>query len=331
MGLTNSARSSTIRILKQASIAIVISLLLEGIGKEGWQPAKAIAPPRWVQPSLVTQNLDAQSRLEAAILEEINEVRTNPAAYANRLVQGSGEDLLTIPQKPTGDETVDDAIRFLRKLRPLAELKPSSGLAMAAKDRVIEGSTNTPTSSQQQLSQVNRDGSTNGVDQTGIEEETAQELVTKLILDATVRNRFPIFNPDFQHIGISCQPSAQTCAIIYADDYTEGAQTAAALLFQGALERGDALMPVDSSLYDLYPLEGRAGQTLTVAVESEDFDPVVAVMDAENTIIKQNDDSSDSNSNSSLTVTLTQDGAYYVIVNAYDSQGRGQYTLTVRE
>ena len=311
---------------RQASMFVVIGFLLGGIGEGVEKPAIA------AQPSLVTQNPDAQGRLETAILAEINEARTNSAVYVNRLAQGSGEALLTIPQVPTTSEagTVEETIQFLSELRPLSALKPSSGLARAAKDRVIK----TPTSNQPQLSElVARYGSSDGaLDETMIEGETAQTLVTQLILDAASGDRSPIFNPDFQHIGISCQPPAQTCAIIYAEDYTDGEQTAAALLFeQGVLEPGDAVMPVDDSLYDLYPLEGRAGQTLTVAAESEDFDTVVAIMDANNTIIKQNDDLGDSNSNSALTVTLPSDGVYYVIVNAYDDQGLGEYTLTVRE
>ena len=316
---------------RQASMFVVICLLLGGIGRGIEKPAIA------AQPNLITQNPDAQSRLEAAILAEINEARTNPAAYAKRLAQGSGENLLTIPQVPTTSEakTVDEAVRFLSELSQLSALKLSSGLAMAAKDRVSEATT-APTINQQQRAQlVNRYGSSDGaLGETIIEGETAQELVTKLIFDAAVADdRSPIFNPDFQYIGISCQPPVhQTCALIYAEDYTDGEQTAAALLSeQGVLEPGDAVMPADRSLYDLYPLEGRAGQTLTVAVESADFDTVIAIMDANNTIIKQNDDLGDSNSNSSLTVTLPNDGVYYVIVNAYDDQGRGQYTLTVRE
>ena len=311
---------------RQASLFVVMGFLFGGIGEGVEKPA--IAAP----PSLISQNLDAQSRLEAAILAEINQARTNPAVYANRLAQGSGEALLTIPQvlATSEAETVEETIQFLSKLRPLSALKPSSGLARAAKDRVIKAPTSQP-----QLSQsVNLYGSSNGaLDETIIEGETAQALVTKLIFDDASGDRSPIFNPDFQHIGISCQPPArQTCAIIYAEDYTEGEQTATALLFeQGVLEQGDAVMPVDGSLYDLYPLEGVAGQTLTVAAESEDFDTVVAIMDANNTIVKQNDDLSNSNSNSALTVTLPSDGVYYVIVNAYDDQGLGEYTLTVRE
>ena len=310
---------------RQAFMFVVIGFLFGGIG-EGIEKLAIAAPP-----NLISQNLDAR-RLETAILAEINKARTNPTVYANRLAQGRGEALLTIPQVLTTNEpeTVEETIQFLSELRPLSALKPSSGLARAAKDRVIKA----PTSNQPQLSQsVNRYGLSDGaLDETIIEGETAQALVTQLILDAASGDRSPIFNPDFQHVGISCQPPAQTCAIIYAEDYTEGEQTAAALLFeQGVLEQGDAIMPVDGSLYDLYPLEGVEGQTLTVAAESEDFDTVVAIMDANNTIIKQNDDLSDSNSNSALTVTLPSDGVYYVIVNAYDDQGLGEYTLTVRE
>ncbi|NJL84095.1 MAG: hypothetical protein HC890_16375 [Chloroflexaceae bacterium] len=83
-------------------------------------------------------------------------------------------------------------------------------------------------------------------------------------------------------------------------------------------------------MYDIYPLQGKANQQLTIAVESKQFDTVLAVVDEEYNVIEQNDDIDKSTKNSALTVTLPKDGTYYVIVNAYDNSGRGQYSLTIR-
>lgn len=304
------APSSTIKMLQQATVLIVVGSWLGGMAQ--------------AQSRLLTQ-VDDQTGLETAILVEINAARTDPAAYASRLAL-DGEDLLTLPEEPTVAGAVDEAIRFLDEQRPVAALDLSSGLVRAARERVEEATTG----EQSPLTEmVERYGSYDGVDETSLEgEQTAQELVRQLILDAAQGDRSPLA-PDVQHIGIACQSAEPTCLLIYAED-TKAA--AAPLLFeQGVLEPGDGVMPSDGSLYDLYPLEGLAGQTLTVAVESEEFDTVVAVMDANNNIIEQNDDLSDRSSDSSLTVTLPKNGLYYVIVNAYDDEGRGQYTLTVRE
>lgn len=99
---------------------------------------------------------------------------------------------------------------------------------------------------------------------------------------------------------------------------------------RGVLETGDRIIPDDGSFYDSYPLEGKAGESFIISLESDEFDTFVAIMDAEGNILEQNDDIDSDNSNSRLRVTLPDDGVYSVIVNAYDEGGRGQYILTVR-
>ena len=96
------------------------------------------------------------------------------------------------------------------------------------------------------------------------------------------------------------------------------------------MEEGDNIIPEDNSFYDSYPLEGKAGDSFTISLESDEFDTFVAVMDAEGNIVDQNDDINDDNSNSRLRITLPNDGAYNIIVNAYDKGGTGKYVLTVR-
>jgi len=50
-------------------------------------------------------------------------------------------------------------------------------------------------------------------------------------------------------------------------------------------------------------------------------------------LLAENDDLTQQNSNSELTLTLSETGRYRVIVNAYDPppKGKGKYNLTVRE
>ena len=98
---------------------------------------------------------------------------------------------------------------------------------------------------------------------------------------------------------------------------------------RGALEEGDRVIAEDGSFYDSFPLEGKSGESFTISLESEEFDPFVALIDAKGNIVEQNDDINEENSNSRIRVTIPEDGVYNVIVNAYDEGGSGQYVLTV--
>ena len=99
---------------------------------------------------------------------------------------------------------------------------------------------------------------------------------------------------------------------------------------RGRLEEGDKVIPNDGSLYDSYPLQGLAGDSFIISVESQEFDTFLAIMDEKGNIIQQNDDINQGNSNSQLKVTLPSNGIYNIIINAYDQGGKGNYLLTVR-
>jgi ABC-type uncharacterized transport system involved in gliding motility auxiliary subunit len=94
-----------------------------------------------------------------------------------------------------------------------------------------------------------------------------------------------------------------------------------------------SVLPSDSSLYDQYTFEGTQGQTVVVTVESSEFDTYLAVLNSQNEILGENDDITQQNSNSELTLTLSVNGRYRVVVNAYDPppKGKGKYSLIVRE
>ncbi|MEG4229148.1 peptidase [Microcoleus sp. N9_B2] len=94
-----------------------------------------------------------------------------------------------------------------------------------------------------------------------------------------------------------------------------------------------SVLPSDSSLYDEYTFEGIQGQKVVVTVESTEFDTYLAIFNSQGELLAENDDATQQNSNSELTVTLSANGRYRVIVNAYDPppKGRGKYSLTVRE
>ena len=94
-----------------------------------------------------------------------------------------------------------------------------------------------------------------------------------------------------------------------------------------------AVLPSDSSLYDEYTFEGTQGQKVVVTVESTEFDTYLAIFNSQGELLAENDDATQQNSNSELTVTLSANGRYRVIVNAFEPppKGKGKYSLTVRE
>ena len=108
------------------------------------------------------------------------------------------------------------------------------------------------------------------------------------------------------------------------------APSRAILQEEGALVAGGPVLPSDNSLYREYTFEGRSGQSVTISLESTDFDPYVAIFGPNNRLLAENDDASDANKNALLSVTLPATGRYRIVVNAYDASGRGRYTLTVR-
>jgi predicted Zn-dependent protease len=99
----------------------------------------------------------------------------------------------------------------------------------------------------------------------------------------------------------------------------------------GTLERGDAQLPDDGSLYDVYTFEGRANQSVSIRLESGDFDVYLILLDPDDRKVAENDDASRDDSNASLTATLPKNGTYKIIVNSYDARGRGRYTLAVSD
>ncbi|MEG4108887.1 PPC domain-containing protein [Microcoleus sp. S13_C5] len=94
-----------------------------------------------------------------------------------------------------------------------------------------------------------------------------------------------------------------------------------------------SVLPSDSSLYDEYTFEGTQGQKVIITLESTEFDTYLAIFNSKGELLAENDDATQQNSNSELTLTLSANGRYRVIVNAYDPppKGRGKYSLTVRE
>ncbi len=94
-----------------------------------------------------------------------------------------------------------------------------------------------------------------------------------------------------------------------------------------------SVLPSDNSLYAEHIFEGTSGQTVVISLESTEFDTYLAVFNSKNDLLAENNDASENNSNSELTVILPATGRYKVIVNAVEPppKGKGKYSLTVRE
>ncbi|MDB9526598.1 trypsin-like peptidase domain-containing protein [Oscillatoria sp. CS-180] len=97
----------------------------------------------------------------------------------------------------------------------------------------------------------------------------------------------------------------------------------------GVLSPGDEIAP-DGTLYDQYTFDGQAGQSVTVTIESQEFDTYLAIVDSNGNLVAENDDISASNTNSEASFTLPNTGRYLVIVNGFSVADQGSYTLIVR-
>lgn len=114
------------------------------------------------------------------------------------------------------------------------------------------------------------------------------------------------------------------CAIAFAADVT-WAET----VYTGVLEPGDAIFAYDGSLYDDYAIQGEAGNQMMVQLQSNSFDPFLAIVGPQGEWLLQNDDISSTNNNAALSFTFPDDQVYYVFVNAYNVSGQGVYTLNM--
>ena len=97
---------------------------------------------------------------------------------------------------------------------------------------------------------------------------------------------------------------------------------------EGTLETGDQTFE-DGSLFDVYPFEAEAGQTITIRMTSDEFDTYLILIDADGQTVGENDDSTLVDTNSTLTLLLPDKGTYRIIAVAFSNTEQGRYRLTV--
>jgi serine protease Do len=97
--------------------------------------------------------------------------------------------------------------------------------------------------------------------------------------------------------------------------------------FADALAAGDPVLP-NNSYYRLYAFEGKAGQQVTIEVDSQQIDPsVILLFPDKKEVIAQNDDIDASNFNAKLEATLPADGVYLVMTSAFETGEMGNYNV----
>lgn len=181
----------------------------------------------------------AHGSLERNVIDEMNIARTKPRLYADYLKQYRklyrGSNMYVAGGRvriatSEGVGAVDEAIRFLRRQKPLASLVPSRGLSEAAEDLVEDQGHTGETghygrSSGSMRERIERHGHWRG----GIGENIGygfrdpRWVVIQLIVDDGVRDRghrANIFNPAFRRAGAASGNHADygtMCVIDFAE------------------------------------------------------------------------------------------------------------------
>ena len=104
--------------------------------------------------------------------------------------------------------------------------------------------------------------------------------------------------------------------------------TAYGALEVGRLAKGDARLQA-GEYRDLYTFDGKAGDPVVVELESEDFDPYLAVVSPSGREMR-NDDWGESSS-ARIQMLLSEDGPYKVVVTSFRPGEQGTYQLRIMD
>ncbi|PYO87152.1 MAG: hypothetical protein DMD66_11320 [Gemmatimonadetes bacterium] len=99
---------------------------------------------------------------------------------------------------------------------------------------------------------------------------------------------------------------------------------------QGQLTRNDVLLTSDSTYAQPWTIQGRAGQTITIDLESDAFDSYLFLRGPGISGGRDfQDDDSGGNCHARLTATFPQSGEYEIVVNTADHYATGAFSLSV--
>jgi len=99
-----------------------------------------------------------------------------------------------------------------------------------------------------------------------------------------------------------------------------------AMSFTGSLT-SDSPRGHDGTRYERHEFEGEAGQTVTIMLESDAFDPVLFVSNPDGSNLTRDDDGGQ-DSNSEAVVGLTESGTFTIYATSF-SDGLGSYEITI--
>lgn len=180
--------------------------------------------------------------LEQEVVREINLARQNPKAYAKFIEQLTPYYVGKQIRRPgkiaiiteEGVGAAEEAIRFLRSVKPVSALKSSKGMSLGARDHVEDQGPTGATGHEgrdgsQVWDRVNRYGTWQQLIGENISygRDTAREIVIGLIIDDGVPgrgHRTSIFNSDFKVIGVAYGYHAtfgSMCVMTFAGGYKE--------------------------------------------------------------------------------------------------------------
>lgn len=183
----------------------------------------------------------AAAALEREMIEEINFARTRPMEYAALLEKWrahySGNDLKqpgrTVITTVEGVRALDEAIRDLRALRPLAALQVSKGMCSGALELVKEQTTSGSTGHrgadgsfcEQRVARFGSYLEPIG-ENLSYGEDTARERVFTLLIDDGFANRGHrkrLLNPEYKVVGVACgaHKMGPMCVITLAGGFND--------------------------------------------------------------------------------------------------------------
>ncbi len=166
------------------------------------------------------------------------------------------------------------------------------------------------------------------------DDDSGGDLNARLITTLPITGRYVILANSYAegeqgNYELSLNQVGGSSASANRNSHSGGSGNDFILRRQGSLGSGDSLAP-DNTYYDEYSFQGRAGQRVTITLESNEFDTYLALGDDNGNLIDSNDDYQSGGTNSQIVTTLPQDGNYTIIVNGYSPADQGRYALTVR-
>ena len=97
-----------------------------------------------------------------------------------------------------------------------------------------------------------------------------------------------------------------------------------AALAQALLQQEGTLAPME----DAYSFDGDAGQTMTIELQSEDFDPILLLKGPDGEVLTSND-AYGGTLNSTIVIALPEAGTYNAVASSFSGQG-GNYQIEIR-